>query len=155
MGDAQIFCQMKGLMKICNRGKFHLHSICGSKVINSQKFLWRCSIHEYGSILLKLAPEVFFEETQTVFQEFWKNSNFCRNGTYPKFLHLVPLWPCFSTWRWRKLKKIKNEWIKFSHQAIQKSQNQGRISCALPMINRITFCTFGAFFGENLGMVTH
>ena len=48
MSHAQIFCQMKGLMKIYSRGKFYLHSICGSQVINFQKFSWRWSIHELG-----------------------------------------------------------------------------------------------------------
>ena len=38
---AQIFCQMKGLMKIHNRAKFHCHSICGSQVICSQSFSYQ------------------------------------------------------------------------------------------------------------------
>ena len=39
--EAQIFCQIKGLMKIHNRAKFHLDSVCGSQVINFQKFSWQ------------------------------------------------------------------------------------------------------------------
>ena len=48
IGKGQIFCQMEGLMKIHNCGKFHLHSICGSQVINFQKFLWQWNIHDMG-----------------------------------------------------------------------------------------------------------
>ena len=48
MVDAQIFCQIKGLMEIHNRGKFYLYGICGCWVINFQMFSWRCSIHELG-----------------------------------------------------------------------------------------------------------
>ena len=33
IGHAPIFCQMKGLMKIHNRGKFNQGSICGSQVL--------------------------------------------------------------------------------------------------------------------------
>ena len=36
--DAPIFCQIKGLMKIHNRGKFHWRSVCGSQVMNFQMF---------------------------------------------------------------------------------------------------------------------
>ena len=42
---AYIFCQMKGLMKIHNRAKFQLRSICGSQVINFQMF----SVMEYNA----------------------------------------------------------------------------------------------------------
>ena len=38
MGDALIFCQIKGLMAIHNRGKFHQPSICSSQVSNFQMF---------------------------------------------------------------------------------------------------------------------
>ena len=38
MSNAPIFCQMKDLMKIHNRGKFHQHSICGCQVSNFQMF---------------------------------------------------------------------------------------------------------------------
>ena len=55
MGDAPIFCQMKGLMGVHNNNN---NGLLGP---NSPK---------YDPILLKLAPEVVFKETQTVFQEF-------------------------------------------------------------------------------------
>ena len=35
---APIFCQIKGLMKVHNRGKFHQYSICGCQVMNFQMF---------------------------------------------------------------------------------------------------------------------
>ena len=71
---------MKGLMKIHNRAKFHLRSICGSQVINFQKFSWQWSSHELGhfggilgpnlpknaSILIKFAPDVDLMERNTV-----------------------------------------------------------------------------------------
>ena len=38
MGDASIFAQMKGLMEIRNRGKFHQYSICGFLVTNVETF---------------------------------------------------------------------------------------------------------------------
>ena len=121
MGHAQIFCQMKFLMKIHNRVKFHRYRICGCEVINFPMFSWRCIIHEMGhfwgflgpnspkycQIFSKFLPEVVFKETQTVFEEFWKNSNFYRNGRHPNLLRLVPLWPPFSPWRWPKSEEIK------------------------------------------------
>ena len=83
---AQIFCQMKGLMKIHNRVKFHLDGIYGFHVINFQKFSWWWSIHELGhfrgflgpnspksaSILVKLAPEVVLRERNTVLKFLWE-----------------------------------------------------------------------------------
>ena len=62
-------------------------------------FSWQCSIHElghfgvflgpnspeYGSILLKFAPEVVFKEAKTVFQKFLENSDYYGNCTLPKF----------------------------------------------------------------------
>ena len=36
MSYSQFFCQMKGLIKIHNRGKFHQYSICGYEVTNFQ-----------------------------------------------------------------------------------------------------------------------
>ena len=85
-GDAQIFCKMKGLMKIHNRATFHLHSICGSQVINFQNFLWQWTSHELGhfggvlgpnspkncSLLVKLAPEIVLKERNIVLKFLWK-----------------------------------------------------------------------------------
>ena len=56
----QFLRQMKDLMKIYNRGKFHPYSICGSKVIKCQMFSWRCTIHEmtpFGWCLGPFSPK--------------------------------------------------------------------------------------------------
>ena len=77
---ALIFWQMKGLIKIHNRGKFYEYSILDCQVINFQSFSYRFSIHEmplfgevlgpnspkYCQILLKFSPQVVFKETKTV-----------------------------------------------------------------------------------------
>ena len=160
--------EMKGLMRMYNCGKFHLYSICGCQVIKCEMFLWRCSIHEmphlggflgpnfpkYGPMLLKFLPEVALKVTKSVFEESLKNLNFNRNGRYPKFARFVQLWGQFTLWRWPKLRKIKNWRQKFSHRAIQIHQPQPCSSSPLQMKNRITFCTFWAFFREKRGVVT-
>ena len=101
----QFLCQIKGLMKMYNRAKFHLSSICGSQVIKFEMFSWRCSIHEmahfggflgpnspkYGQILLKLLPEVVLKDRKAVFEESLKNRNFYKNRQYPKFGRFVQL----------------------------------------------------------------
>ena len=46
---------------------------------------------KYCQILPKFFLEVVLKEPQTLFEEFWKNSNFYRNVRYPKFAHLVQL----------------------------------------------------------------
>ena len=43
---APSFCQNKGFMKLDNRGKFHMYSICGYQVTKFQRFSYRFSIHE-------------------------------------------------------------------------------------------------------------
>ena len=57
MGDAPIFGQMKGLMEIHNPAEFHLHIVCGSQVINFQRF----SYQEKGGfwvVFLRLQPQI-------------------------------------------------------------------------------------------------
>ena len=49
MGDAPIFCQMKGLMKTHKCGKFHEYSICGFQVMNVQMFSEQQKIPFLGS----------------------------------------------------------------------------------------------------------
>ena len=39
--SAQISCQMKGVMKIHNPGKFHIHGICGCQLIYLQSFSYQ------------------------------------------------------------------------------------------------------------------
>ena len=81
MVDALTFCQMKGIIKIHNHGKFHFYSICGCQVIKFSMFSWRCNIHEighfggfldpnspkHGSAFLKFAPAILFRERKPVF----------------------------------------------------------------------------------------
>ena len=95
----QFLCQMRGLMEVHNHGKFHLYSISGCEVKKFEMFLWRWSIHEMtdfwaflgpnspkcGPTLLKFEPQLFLMESNTLIQELFKNSNFYRNRTFPKF----------------------------------------------------------------------
>ena len=99
ISHAQIFCQIKGLIKIHSRVKFHLHSICGSQVINFKKVPWQWSIHElghfgvflgpnfpkYGPILLKLAPEVASSRGTESFKKFWQIRIFRETARYQNF----------------------------------------------------------------------
>ena len=131
----QFICQMKGLMKVNTRGKFQLCNICGCEVIKFQMFSWRWSTDEIahfwgegerwwwgrvlgpkspqnGPILLKFLPEVVRKDTESVFEESLKNSNFYRNGRYRKFGRLVQLWAQFTPWRWPKSGKTKTRTTK-------------------------------------------
>ena len=122
MSYAPIFCSIKGLMKINNRSKFNLYSIFGCQVKNFQMFSWWYSIHEIAlfvvffldsdspkccQILPKFLPELVLKGKQTVFKEFWKNSNLKTGDT--ESLHV---WcnfdPFFSPRRWPKSRKLKN-----------------------------------------------
>ena len=83
-----IFSQVKGLMVIHNRGKFHHHVICGSKVINFQMFSWRCSIHEmvpsWGFFGLFL-PQIWLK-----FVEIWTRGSLSQD----KYI----AWTIFQNW---------------------------------------------------------
>ena len=97
-------------MKIHNRGKFHLYSICGSQVIKFEIVSWRCSIHEmahFGGflspfspkscwILLKFGPEVEYHKPMTLHEELLKLMSLKGKGTYPKFSLLVHFWAQFT-----------------------------------------------------------
>ena len=150
-------------MELHNRGKFHLYSICGCEVKKFEMFPWWSSIHEmthflaffgpnspkHGPILLKFARQLLFRESNALAQQFFKNSNFYRNRTSPKFalfLVLVGLWGCFSPWRRLKSSKLEIWKTKLCHRAIQKSQNQGPILSQLFRKNTITFCPILAVF---------
>ena len=63
MSCAPFFCQVKDLMKIHNRDKFHQYSICSCHVKNFQSFAYRHYIHEmalfgrfFGPHLPKYGP---------------------------------------------------------------------------------------------------
>ena len=76
-----IFCQIKGIIKTYNLGKFHEYSFCGCQVIDFQSFSYRFSIHEmallggflgpnfpkYCPILMQVSPEVVFKEKKGMF----------------------------------------------------------------------------------------
>ena len=97
-------------MVIHNRGKFHLHTISGSKVINFQIVSWRCSSHQMGhfwglvgpfspkycSNLLKFGPEVVHHETKSVCEQCFKIVNLNTKGTYPKFSFFDHFWAQFT-----------------------------------------------------------
>ena len=118
---APIFCQIKGLMMIHNRGKFHQYSISGSQAINFQMFLWRCSIHEmapfggflglfsptYSSILLKISPEAVYCKTKIVCEQSFKIKCLSPNGVYPEFTILVCFWAQFIPRKQKILPKTK------------------------------------------------
>ena len=110
VGNTLIFCQMKGLMKIHICDKFHLYTICGSKVTHFQIVSWQCSSHEMGpfwgflgpfspkycSNSFKFGPEVVHHETKSVYEQCFKIINISTNGTYPKFSILVHFWAQFT-----------------------------------------------------------
>ena len=120
-GYAQISCQIKFLMNIHNRGKFHHYSFCGSQVINFQMFSWQCSIHEialfekflgffspkYSSILLTFSPEVVYYKTKTVCKQSFKFECLSTNRTYPKFKALVHFRAHFTPGKQKILPKTK------------------------------------------------
>ena len=62
MSYALIFWQMKGLIKIHNRGKFYEYRVLDCQVINFQSFSYRFSIHEmplFGELILPDSAEIF------------------------------------------------------------------------------------------------
>ena len=147
---APIFFQMKVLMLIHNPDKLHHDNICGSKVINFQMFLWRCSSHEMGRFwrflgpfsrkyslnLLKFGPEVVHHETKTVCEQLFKIRYLSTNGTYPKFSVLVHFWAQFTPKKRKILPKTKifpkTTSIGISDYTSSKSQIDRRIGPKLP-----------------------
>ena len=158
----QVLCQMRGLMDVQYRGKFHLYSICGCEVKKFEMFSWRWSIHKMAHfwaflspnspkcrlILLKFAPQLFLKESKTLIYEFFKNSNIYRNRTFSKlalfFSFCATLRPFFSM-KETEIEKSKY-FRRLRHRAIQKSQNQGPILSQFFRKNTITFCPILAVF---------
>ena len=119
---APIFSQIKGLMVIHYRGKFHQYSISGSQVINFQMFSWWCSIHEmapfgeflglfypiYGSILLKSSPDAVYCKTKLVCEQSFKIKGLSTNETYPNFTVLVLFWAQIYPWKTKNTAKNQN-----------------------------------------------
>ena len=145
-----------------NRGKFHLYSISGCEVKKFEMFSWRWSIHEMtdfwaflgpnspkcGPTLLKFEPQLFLMESNTLIQEFFKNSNFYRNRTFPKFALFFRFCPTLRPFFSMKEAEIEKMFLraKLRHRAIQISQNQGFIWSQFFRKNMITFCPILAVF---------
>ena len=149
MGHAQIFCQMKGLMKIHNCGKFHLYSICGCQVINFQFFLWQYSIHELGhfvQICTRGSIQGGEDSVSKIFGKFKVLRKLHVTKVCTFFSVFAQLWPHFTPWSRLILKKLIFLGTKFSHRAIQISQNQGPIWSQFFKKNTITFCFILAVF---------
>ena len=129
--------------------------------------LWWCSIHEialfggfFGPYLTQLLldfVEIFTRvsiqgDTNSVWTilekfKFLQKREIPKVCTFgPTLTLLLPL----KMAKWGKIIKLRR---KFSHQAIQICKRQNRISSPLQMKNRINFCTFWAFYWENLGVV--
>ena len=51
---------------------------------------------KYGPILLKFTPELVLKESKTLFENFFKNSNFYRNRTFPKFAPFFSFCPTLT-----------------------------------------------------------
>ena len=97
--------QMKDLIKIHTRGECHRYSIwlwcykSSTFFIAIQYpwnmkwppfgFFWGPYSPKYCSILLKFWPEVFSNDTNTVFEKSFRTLHFWSNGTHPKFTVLV------------------------------------------------------------------
>ena len=106
---------------------------------------------KYGSILLKLEPELVLNNSKTLFKIFLKNSIFHRNTTFPKFvlfLVFAEFWPDFSPWRRPKLKKLNTEGQNYAIglyeyckiKALSRPKFSGKI--------RLLFVLFWLFFGK-------
>ena len=168
----QFLCQIKGLMKMYNRGKFHLYSICGCQVIKFEMFSWRCSIHEMahfggflgpnspkcGPIRLKFGPRLFLMEIKTLLQEFFKNSNFSRNRTFPKFARFFGFCPTLRPFFSMKEAEIeKSKYFQRQNYAIGLSEYRKINALSGPNFSgkiRLLFVPFWPFFGEKRGVVT-
>ena len=90
MSYVQIFCQVKDLMIMHNRGEFHLR-------LSSKTFakFWVPIQHQwndpfwvflgpysrkYSKIVPKLSPEVVIQQTKTLLENFWRIRVFMKKG---------------------------------------------------------------------------
>ena len=60
-----------------------------------------------GVILLKFAPGIVFKERKTMFEESLENSNFYKNGRYPKFALFVTFGPNLTPFFSLKIAEIE------------------------------------------------
>ena len=106
-------------MKIHNRGKFHLYSICGSQVINVQMFrgdgvsiklpllggLWVLSPPDTAQFWWIFFPEIASHTSNKLLQQSFKNLYLSRKGTYWKCTVLVHIWNKFTPAKCKTLPK--------------------------------------------------
>ena len=146
-----------------NRDKFHLYSISVCQVKKFEMFLWQWSIHEmahfwaflgpnspkYGLILLKFAPQLLFMGSKTVFEEFFENSNFYRNRTYPKFALFFSFCPTLRLFFSMKEAEIdKTKMLGGPNYAIGLSKNHKIKALSCPNFSRkirLLLSYFGRF----------
>ena len=99
-------------MRINNRDKFHLHSICGSwAILGHFGVFWGPNSPKYSLILVKVAPEAVFGENKRVLE----NSTFQGNCTSPKFnlfLRFCPTLGPIYPMKEAKIEKSKNFKVK-------------------------------------------
>ena len=57
---------------------------------------WGPNSPKYGPILLKFTPELVLKESKTLLEIFFKNSNFYRNRTFPKFAPFFSFCPTLT-----------------------------------------------------------
>ena len=163
MSYALFFCQVKDLMKIHNRGKFHQYSICGCQVkkiqilgSNSASMIWL-----FEEVFGPLLPQLWSNFAQILTRVntigskniVWKYFVwiwvFMEKGTDPKFALLVRLWPRMSYWRWPKSKKMYGKTLAIGLSKSRLCQNQGSISSLLSGKIWLLFTLFGLFLVGN------
>ena len=133
---SQFLGQMKGHVKMHNRGKFHLYSIFGCEVIKFQIFSWRGSTHEIGHfggflgpnspppgkdcpIWLKFLPEVVLKDIKIVWRILEKFNFFLKREILKVCTFCPTLSPIYPLKMTDIGEIISNAIQKFSHLAIQ------------------------------------
>ena len=158
MSQASIFCHIKGLMKIHNRGKFDQYSICGCQVKIFSKFC-KPIRHPWNGcfeFFVPLLPQIWSDFTEIFTRDsiladknstwiIFQKSEFLRKRDEPKICVFGPPFPLKSAEIERciyfPLKKV-------GHQATQICQSQASTCSPLRMKNRITFLCFCTFWGK-------
>ena len=148
MSQASIFCHIKGLMKIHNRGKFD----------QFQSFANQFGIHEMAvlSFFVPLLPQIWSNFTEIFTRDsiladknstwiIFQKSEFLRKRDEPKICVFGPPFPLKSA----EIERcIHFPLKKFGHQATQICQSQASTCSPLRMKNRITFLCFCTFWGK-------
>ena len=157
-------CQMKVLMEIYNRGKFHFYSVSGCPVIKFEMFSWGQSIHEMGHfggflgpnfpkycpILLKFGLELLFKDSKTLLQKLFKNLDFQVYRTFPNFAHFFSFCPTLAPFF--SMKEAEIEKSKYFFEGKTTSSGYPNIVKSRPYLvpifqeKQITFCPILAVF---------